>query len=180
MAKERKAVAKHDLIDAAGTVVETEELATGVRYTLLAGGEPLDWQSKMKPGKPATMVWCFGAKTLITNISSQSRQAGRTSVSEQLEDIAARRDLIESGTWVDRTREAFKPDLDLLVDAFAQYATDLGKVTAEQVAAELRAKWRTRADDDAQWVKDAYGIAAVKENYARLAGRPIKTVDDLM
>jgi len=180
MAKERKAIAKHELIDATGTVVETEELATGIRYTLLDGGKSDERQSGMAAGNPETMVWCFGAKTLNTNISSQSRQAGRNSATEQMEDIAARWALIDSGVWVDRTREAFKPDPDMLVEAFAENAVLLGKVTAEQVEQTKRAEWRQRAESDATWVKDVYSIPAVKEIYARLAGKPIKSMDDLV
>ncbi len=178
----RKAIAKHELLDNAGNVMEEgdETNAGGVRYSLLAGGDPVDviWDELNDGSK--RMFGLFGVKTLLTNVSSQSRQAGRSGVAEQLEDIHARLALIQSGQWVDRTREAFKPDLDMLVNAFAETAIAGGKVTEEQVKNEKFAAWRQRAEEDAAWVKDVYAIPAGKEAYARLAGKTIKTVDDLM
>lgn len=178
----RKAVAEHELLDAAGNVMEDgdESQAHGVHYQLKAGGDPVQVMWNQLNADAQRMYGLFGVKTLLTNISSQSRQAGRSSVQEQIDDINARLALINSGTWVDRTREAFKPDLDMLVEAFAQYAVSLGKVTQEQVDSGKKAEWRQRADDSADWVKNAYGIGQVREIYAKLAGKPVKSVDDLL
>ena len=178
-AKKEK-VAEHALVDASGAEVETEELATGVQYKLIAGGEPIVWQSGLQAGEPKTMIWCFGAKTLLTNETSQSRQKGRNSVADQLDDAMGRIKLIESGTWVDRTREGFKPDLAMLVTAFGNSLIAAGKITAEVITQSKGAEWTQRAAEDAQWVKDVYALPAVKAEYATLAGRPLKTAESLI
>lgn len=178
----RKAVAEHELLDASGNIMEDgdESQAHGVHYQLKAGGDPVQVMWSDLNENAQRMFGLFGVKTLLTNISSQSRQAGRSSVDDQLADINARLALINTGIWVDRTREAFKPDPDMLVEAFAQYAVSLGKVTQEQVDSGKKAEWRQKADDNADWAKNAYSIGQVREIYAKLAGKPVKSVDDLL
>lgn len=179
----KRKVADHWLIDAAGTTVEKEEEATGIGYKLVdLPGKPFIYQIPgAVAGSTITMQAVFGCKTLATNESSQVRHnpKGEGTADEQLEAVRERFALMDSGVFVDRTRDGVgvRIDLDMLSQASAEAAAAKG---GTRTAAEYRAKF----DADAAFLataKNAYrndpALAAI---YNRLAGRTTKSVDDLL
>lgn len=176
----KKQVAKHSLLNAAGDVTESETEATGIRYVQVSTGETFDYQvseaAKM-------MLAVFGSKTLATNESSQVRNnpKGAGSDSEQMEAIKNRFALLDSGEWVDRTREGGAAvNKDALAEAIVLVMLADGKITAEQAAGDAKDKIRQKVEDDATYVKTARQHPRVTAEYAKLVGRVVKTTDDLM
>jgi hypothetical protein len=173
----RKAVAKHFLLDAAGEVTEDETKAKGFRYEQISTGEKFDY---MVSDAAIMMLACFGGKTLATNEASQVRNgklAGGDA--EQMEAIKNRFALLDQGEWVDRTRESAAPNLDWLAESSIVVLLADGKITQEQVG-DAKAKIRQKLEDDPAYVKTARQHPRVAAEYARLAGRVVKTTDDLM
>lgn len=175
----RKAVAKHFLLDAQGNVTEDETKATGIRYQQIASGETFDYQVSEEA---KLMLATFGAKTLATNESSQVRNnpKGAGGDAEQMEAIKNRFALLDQGEWVDRTREGGAVNKDWLTEATIQVMLEDGKITEEQAAGDAKAKVRQRIEEDANYVKIVRQHPRVTANYAKLAGRVVKTTDDLM
>lgn len=186
----KAARAKHELLDASGAVVEDEEKATGIRYTLLANNQTFDWQSGLAAGTPATMIAVFGAKTLATNETSAARNnaKGGASPDEQMQAVRDRFALVDGGQWVDRTREGVgaRVDKDALAEAICRVkiaagakAKDGTQFTDETVAAGLKAKVRQMLEDDANLVRTARQVPDVAQAYAAIVGRQTKSIDDL-
>lgn len=180
----RKQVAKHELLDSAGNLVEEEELATGIRYTLIANNQSFDFQSSMEPGKRETMLVVFGAKTLATNETSALRNStkGAATPDEQIDAVRERFALLETGKWVDRTREGVgsKIDLDALAQAICNVGLAEGKYTEEQVKTEKMALIRQKLDDDKQYARKARQHPPFAAEYAKIKGAAQTTTDDFM
>lgn len=176
--------ANHELLDAAGTVVDDEESAVGIRYTLLANGQVFDWQSGLEAGKPATMLAVFGAKTLATNETSAARNnaKGAASPDEQMDAVRERFALLETGVWVDRTRDGVgaKVDLDALAEAICQVLVSEGKKTQAEVDSGYKAERRQKLEEDKVFARKARQQPKVSAAYAALVGRTTATVDDLL
>lgn len=180
----KRQVAKHELLNSAGEIVENEEEATGIRYTLVANQQAFDFQSGMNPGERNTMLVIFGAKTLATNETSAARNntKGSASPDEQIDSVRERFALLETGKWVDRTREGVgaKVDLDALTQAICQVVVAEGKMTQADVDGGYKAKVRAKVDEDKVFARKARSMPAVASAYAALVGRSTATVDDLM
>lgn len=185
----KRKVAEHDLIDAAGTVVEEEEAATGIRYTLLANQQAFEYQFG-KSADADRMLALFGAKTLATNETSQARNSakGAAGADEQIQAVRDRFALISTGQWVDRTREGVgaKIDKDALTEAIIRVQIAAGAktlkgevVTAELAAAGYKATLRQKLEDDATYVRKARQVPAVASEYSAIVGRQVATLDDL-
>jgi hypothetical protein len=175
----KKAVAKHFLLNAQGEVVENETDATGIRYTQLSTNDTFDYQIS---DAAKTMLAVFGAKTLATNESSQVRNnpKGAGSDAEQMEAIRNRFALLDQGEWVDRAREGGATiNKDWLTEAVIQVMLEDGKITEDQAAGDAKDKIRQKVED-AAYVKIARQHPRVAANYAKLAGRTVKSTDDLM
>lgn len=168
--KER--VATHELLDASGAVVDDEELASGIRYTLNATGKSFDFQVPgAQPGSVTTMLAIFGAKTLATNEASQVRQKDDTG--DQLGAIQERFELLATGKWVDRTGGVgAKVDLDALAQAIANAFIAKGKTVEVSVV-------RTKLDADKVWAKQTRQVPEIAAEYASIVGRTVKSVDDV-
>lgn len=175
----RKAVAKHFLLDENGEVTQDETKAKGFRYHQISTGEKFDYIVT-----PAAMLMlaCFGGKTLATNEASQVRNnpKGAGGDAEQMEAIKNRFALLDQGEWVDRTREAAAPNLDWLAEAVVVVMLADSRITPEQAEGDAKAKVRQKLDEDAAYVKTVRQHPRVAAEYARLAGRVVKTTDDLM
>lgn len=180
----KRKLAEHALVDANGNTVESEEEATGMSYKIVKDkdtGEAVDlpafiWQSGLPAGTPACMMAIFGAKTLATNESSQARNGKESASAEgQMEAVRERFALIDSGKWVDRTREGVgaKIDKDALAGAVVEVAEAQGK-TADY------AKIRQKLEDDAAFVRAVRQVPAITTAYAARAGRPTKSLDDVL
>jgi len=176
----KKAVAKHFLLNASGDVVENETDATGIRYQQLSTGDTFDYQIT---DAAKTMLAVFGAKTLATNESSQVRNnpKGAGGDAEQMEAIRNRFALLDQGEWVDRTREGGGAvNKDWLAEAIVLVMLEDQRITEEQAAGDAKAKVRQKLEDDAIYLKNSRQHPRVTANYAKLAGRVVKTTDDLM
>lgn len=171
----RARVAKHEYLDATGNVVENEEDAHGVRYTLLASGKHFDYI--VDTASPAgRMLAVFGAKTLATNEASQARQKGGENA-DQIGAITERFELIGTGKWVDKTGGA-RFDLDTLAQAIVNVGASKGK--SLEVAA-IRERLDSTAPEASgltffNTVKD---VAEIKNEYTKLRGRKVASVDEV-
>lgn len=164
--KER--VAKHELIDGDGKVVESEEEAKGIRYTHLASGQVYSLDVSKLPAEAMLMLANFGAKTLATNEASQARQADNP---DQIGAIRDRFELISTGKWVDRTGGERKIDLDIMAQAIVNVGGRAGK--SYEIAA-IRGKL-----DDAAFVRQVRQVKDFTNEYATLQGKTLATVDDV-
>lgn len=173
----KRQVAKHSLLDSAGNTVEEMEQATGIRYQDIQSGNTFDYQLKAN-SDALRMFAIFGARTLATNEASAARQKDATG-GEQLAAIQERFALIDSGTWVDRTREGGpRIDQSVLADAVMEVMVQAGKVAAEESSAKrekLLASWAA----DPKKVGVAHSVPAVRDRYTALVGKTARTVDDL-
>jgi len=180
----KRAVAKHELLNSTGEVVETEEEATGIRYTLLANSQAFDYQSGLTAGTRETMLCIFGAKTLATNETSAARNntKGSASPDEQIDAVRERFAVLETGKWVDRTREGVgaKVDPDALAEAICSVLVAEGKMTDADIAAGYKARVRAKIEDDKVYARKARTMPAVASAYSALVGRTTATADDLM
>jgi hypothetical protein len=177
----KRKVANHILLDASNppNEVDSEELATGFRYHHIASGHSFEWQSGMPAGDMRTMLAIFGAKTLATNEASQVRQK-EGDTGDQVGAIRERFALLETGKWVDRTREGPRVDLDKMAEAAANVLVANGKVPNEPAAITARVAALRKALDDPKMVAQIRQVEGVAAEYAKLVGKATKTADDLL
>lgn len=181
---EKSKRADHDLLDASGAVVDDEEAANGIRYTLVAMPErPFTYQFGVN-GTVDKFLALFGAKTLCTNESSAIRNSpkGEGTAEEQIDAVEARFALLATGAWIDRTRESVgaKVDLDALANAICNVMVAEGKLTAEQVSGGKLAEYRQKLDDDKVWTRKARQHAPFAAEYAKIKGAATVTTDDFL
>lgn len=169
-------VADHGLIDAQGGKVEDEESATGISYQVVGSAKPFTWQYGANPDADR-MLAIFGAKTLATNESSaaRNRKEDPADADGQMEAVAERFALLATGKWVDRTREGVgaKIDKDALAGAIVQVASAAGKTVDYAVV-------RQKLEEDPVFVRATRQNAEIAAEYAKRAGRPVKTLDDVL
>jgi hypothetical protein len=183
--KERKQVAEHALIDAGGNAVETEEEASGIRYTLLENGEVFVWQWADATEAERKLVGLFGAKTLATNETSQARNnpKGSATADEQIAAVRERFALIRDGKWVDRSGGGVgtRINREQLASAVCKVLVDNGKKTQDEIDNGYWATVRQRLDDDAEWLAKMRKYPPVAAAYALLVGKDTgTTVDNMM
>lgn len=174
--------ADHDLLNAAGEVVEDEEDANGIRYKLLAlPDRPFTWQFGTNPTVDKFLA-IFGAKTLATNEASAVRNSpkGEGTAEEQVDAIEARFALLATGKWVDRTREGVgaKVDLDALANAICNVMVAEGKLTDADVSGGKLAAYRQKLDDDKTFARQARSHPPFAAEYAKIKGKTAVTLDD--
>lgn len=179
----RTKVATHELVDAAGVVVETEEEARGYRYTLLANGKQANWDYDKATDDEKRLMALFGAKTLATNETSQARNnpKGAGTPDEQIDAVVERFALIKTGQWVDRSREGVgaKVDLDKLAAAVCTAKVEGGKLTQEQVDGGEYAATLQKLTEDPAYRAKVRKVPQVSIAYAALVGKAQVTVDDI-
>jgi hypothetical protein len=181
----KRKVAQHDLIDANGKEVDTEEEAQGIKYTLQENGQSLTWKWAEATDDEKRLLAIFGAKTLATNETSQVRNnpKGPGDADEQIAAVRERFAMIRTGQWVDRTREGggvgAKIDRDALAEAICQVLVAEGKVTDADVQNGVKAEKRKRLDDDAAYLRKARTVPAVALAYSQIVGKSTATVEDL-
>ncbi len=173
----KRQVAKHSLLDSAGNIVEEMEAATGFRYLDIASGETFDYQLKAN-SDALRMLALFGGRTLATNEASAERQKDGGSA-EQLTAIKDRFALLDTGVWVDRTREG-GPRIDqaILASAVLDVMVAAGKAQEDERAARV-AKLLENWAADPKKVTVAHSVPQVRDQYAKLTGKTARTVDDL-
>lgn len=177
---EKRAIAKHELLAADGSVVEDFEDAHGIRYTDLASGLSVDYLPKNP--NALRMGAAFGFRTLATNEASQARQRDG-SAQDQIDAIRDRFDLIENQSqWVDRTREGgVRWDLPTLATAAVNVAIANGKVANDDSAKGAAfQKFSEFLAADPGNVAKIRSVDGVEAEYRKLRGKTAKTADDLM
>ena len=172
----KRKVADHGLIAADGSKVEDEESAQGISYQVVGSKAAFTWQYGQSPDADR-MLAIFGAKTLATNESSaaRNRKEDPADADGQMEAVKERFALLATGKWVDRTREGVgaKIDKDALAGAVVQIATNAGK-TVDYAAV------RQKLEEDPIFVRAVRSNSEIAAEYARRAGRPQKTLDDVL
>lgn len=173
----KRKVARHWLVNANGAKVDDEESATGIGYQVLGSSGEFTYQTGLTAGSREAMLAVFGAKTLATNESSQARNnaKGAASADEQMEAVRERFALLDTGKWVDRTREGVgaKIDKDALAGAIVAVAGTAGK-TLDYAAV------RQKLEEDAAFVRATRQVPAIATEYAARAGRPAKSLEDVL
>lgn len=184
----KRKVAQHDLIDANGAVVETEEEAHGIKYTLQENGKSLTWNYGEATDGEKRMLAIFGAKTLATNETSQVRNKMVDGIKcggdadEQFQAVQERFAMLRTEQWMDRAREAgvgARIDRDALAEAICQVLVSEGKATDDQVASGLKAEKRERLESDPSYLRKVRTVPQVASAYAKLVGKETMTVDDI-
>lgn len=180
----KRKVAQHDLIAADGSIVESEEEAQGIKYTLQENGKSLVWNWADATDAEKRLLAIFGAKTLATNETSQVRNnlKGAGDADEQIQAVLERFAMIRTGQWIDRTREGgvgAKIDRDALAEAICQVLVAEGKATDQQVADGLKAEKRERLESDPAYLRKVRTVPQVATAYAAIVGKSTATVDDL-
>lgn len=188
----KRQVAKHSLLNATGEVVEDIKDATGIRYQDIQSGKTFDYQ--MKPNSAGLLMFAlFGARTLATNEASAVRQVAKKAGEadnggDQVEAIRERFEMIDSGEWVDRTREGgVRIDRDTLAKAAVNVLVRLGKIPADQ-ADTYNAKLLEGFEKGnpakkltgVQMVAQIRQVDGVEAEYKKLAGKVTRTADDLL
>lgn len=179
----KRKTAKHELLNDAGEVVENEEDANGIRYTLLAADDqPFSYQYGQNPQVDKFLA-IFGAKTLATNESSAVRNnpKGEGSAQEQIDAVNERFALLATGRWVDRTRDGVGAavDKDVLAEAICQIKVENGQMTQEEVDQGKKAACRQKLEDDKTFLAQARRVPEIAARYAQLKGRAAVTADAL-
>jgi hypothetical protein len=184
---ESKKKAEHGLLGQDGQAVDNEDAAYGVTYTLLDGDsklEPVVWDYNAASEFARRMLALFGAKTLMTNEASGIRNNKKLPPDKRTPDkcrvaVVERFDLIASGKWADRTREAGAGiDKDAMAGAAVDYRLQEKKITAADVDSEY-ARIRAKFEDDAAYFKNVRSIPQVAALYAKRMGGPALTADDI-
>ena len=186
MAKEtttKRQLATHGFIDAQGNVLtgddEIFEKAHGIVYTDKASGAT----TKRLPGNADAlrMHAVFGMRTLATNVASAARQQDDAATgADQITAINERFDLIDGGTWVDRSREGPQYDIEQLAWAAVDVAKADGKVPDDNVGVKLFESFRQKMEDDKSVIAKIRSVAGVEQAYKVRVGKKQGTVDDLM
>lgn len=171
-------VANKEWLGTDGSVVEDQELATGIRYESIADGKVYDYQiPEAIPGKVCTMLAVFGATTLATNFASQNRNSA-TAAGRFASDADAVQDRLEKlvdNDWGAGGGEGGRGiDIDVLLAAAVESNPDNAS-KAEKLRAKFEADPAFRAT-----IKNHSAIAPI---YVRLLaekrGRKEDDIDDL-
>jgi hypothetical protein len=181
----KRQVAKHGLLDQAGNLLAESsdfENAHGIRYLDIATGQTFDYM--LTNPESVRMFAAFGARTLTTNEASQVRNSKEGGTpAEQVQAIRDRFALIDSGTWVDRSREGGpRWDVPTLASAAVAVAVAKKKVPNTDAAkGDAYDKFLKLMTEDPSKVTVIRAVEGVEAEYRKLRGTaPSKTVDDLM
>jgi hypothetical protein len=178
--------AEHELLDDAGNEVESEEQATGYRFSLIGSDEePFEWFWKDATDAEKLMTSLFGVKTLATNEASGKRNNAKGiqyAPAEILAAVKSRFDLIRSGQWsADREGGVGATvDRDKLASAICEYLVSSGKKSQDDVdSGGTWDKVRTQLETNQEYFRNARNQPEVSANYAKLMGRTAVTADSL-
>ena len=177
----KKQIADHVLLDAAGNAVDEMDSAYGIRYTDIAS--KLTTQYIPKNADALRMLAVFGAKTRATNVASQVRQKDG-SAADEIAAIDETFKYMEDGNgWLDSTREPGpRWDPAIVAQASVNVSVAKGKLpTAEDQQKALKKLIEKQTDDEAGKAVSLKlrAVPGVVEEYQRLAGKPMGSVDDI-
>ena len=181
----KRKVADHFLLDAAGNVTKRMEEAVGIRYVAVdAPSQPFTLMlDGATPGHITTMLALFGAKTKATNEASRVRNGEGGGADEQLSAIEEVFEQLGKGVWREKAEGGGGSRIDWGVVAESLHSI-LGAKAAGDVAhyaARLGAGAPTDALDKAQadYRKQVWSNDAVKADYRKRTGKTGATVDSL-
>jgi hypothetical protein len=180
-----RTVAKHEYLDGEGKVVDAEEEAKGYRYTLLGNDQSVEWNYDEATEEEKRLYAIFGVKTLCTNESSQIRNNKKLSDVEKNADVQIgavreRLALIKGGQWVDRTREGgFAVDRPRLATALVNMQV-LAKKFGEDMRDEKYADALRRFEEEPGYMAKVRRVPQVSEEYTRLSGKGVVSLDDVL
>ena len=180
MAKDKKAVADHILLDAAGTVVDAIEKATTARYVQKATGKSVDWPAPngMTAGTEAAMVWLFGAKTIMTNTASTVRNGDAAgSPEDEMSAITDRIAAIRGGKFL--SEKGPKYDAEAASTAFCNVNIDNGSLKKKDYDA-TRAKVLAKMAAEPDWLRAVMVADGIETEYRKVLGRTVKSASDLL
>lgn len=182
----KQQIAEHSLLNAAGeTADDFDDGAVASRYVDKASGLTVDWDYTKASEDAKRMLALFGWRTVATNEASKVRQRddGATDTpQDQVDAIKTRTDLIESGVWLDRTREAGpKYDIATLATAAVNMLVGSGRLAAGDDDAKnaTYAKFFEAMTQDAAKITTVRQVKGVEDEYKRLKGKKTATMDDL-
>lgn len=170
--KAKQSIADRQWIDADGNEVEAgdEHLATGFRYVHKATGQQFEYQYDSPPGTTLTMCAIFGGLTLAGNMVNSTRDTGVDPITA----VKDRFDLLDTGTWVERTGGGgLRYNPELLAQAIHAVK---GSGTVAEFLAKINAKDPITVTDPAtgRTQQVPYGTGAMRNpqvaaEYAKLA-----------
>jgi hypothetical protein len=192
--KVKKQLANHILL--AGTAPLTGDdaedygKATGYRYEDKASTVALDWDYDTASDFAKRSYAIFGFKTRATNVASQVRQKDENASGQaQVDAIRASVALIESGTWVDKSREGPSYDAETICWAAVDVAAAAGKVTDDAAKVKLFEQLLSKVlpagvgtESDKAAIAKLRGVDGVEAAYRARKPAPKKSgsVDDLL
>ena len=169
--EKRAAKAKHEYLNAGGTVVADIEEATGCRYIDLKTAKVVDINpalpAGLKAGDVVVMGWVFGLKTRMTNAASANRNALEGPSTDDVSAIIDNLAELKTGQWLiagEGAARGPKWNLDTLAIVIADMVK--AKTGKPQAVAPVRAKLET----DLKYRRGAMANAAVKLAYQQAAG----------
>lgn len=171
---ERKAVAKHELIAAAGGEHTSMDKAIGIRYTDKASNDVFEFLiPDAVAGSPQTMLALFGAKTKATNEASRIRNGEKGDSQAQLEAIDEIFQNIAKGVWREKAEGGggSRTDKALLAQVLVEALGEKAQGTVDT--------YQNRLETDEAYYKKVWSNDAVKSEYKRRKGQTGVALDTL-
>jgi len=174
-ADKREAVAKHELIAAAGGEHTAIESAIGIRYTDKASGNVFEYLiPDAKAGSPLTMLALFGAKTKATNETSRVRNGTGGDTTAQMEALDEVFESITNGVWREKAEGGggSRTDKELLA-----------KILVEQLGTQANAGgapfYVQRMTDEKGYIRKVLSNDSIKDEYRKRSGKASVALDTL-
>lgn len=174
-ADKREAVAKHELIAAAGGPHVAITEATGIRYTDRKSGQAFEYILKdATPGTALTMLALFGAKTKATNEASRVRNGDGGGTDEQMEAIDEVFANLDKGIWREKAEGGggSRTDKRLLAEILVTALGERAQGTIDT--------YQHRLETEEGYLKKVMGNDAIKTEYRKRAGKTGVAVDALV
>jgi hypothetical protein len=170
----REAVAKHELIAAAGGEHTSIDKAVGIRYTDRKSGQVFEYLiPDAVAGSPATMLALFGAKTKATNEASRIRNGEGGGATEQFEALDEVFGNITNGIWREKAEGGggSRTDKALVATILVEFLGDKAQGTVDT--------YQNRMETDEKYWKQVWSNAQIKTEYAKRAGKTGVALDTL-
>lgn len=173
---DRKAVAKHELISAAGGAHTSMTEATGIRYTDRASGEVFEYlipTDNVGPGSPIMMLALFGAKTKATNEASRVRNGEKGDTQAQMEAIDEVFGNITKGVWREKAEggSGTRTDKALLAQVLIEALGEKAQGTVDT--------YQNRLETEEAYFKKVWSNDQIKSEYKRRKGATGPALDTL-
>lgn len=171
---DRKSVAKHELIAAAGGEHTSMDKAIGIRYTDKTTNEIFEYLiPDATPGHPMTMLALFGAKTKATNEASRVRNGEKGDSAAQLEAIDEVFANITNGVWREKAEggSGTRTDKALLAAVLVEKLGEKAQGTVDT--------YQNRLETEEAYYKKVWSNEEIKAEYKRRKGSTGPALDEL-